>query len=194
MARLCHFNGCTHSFLFFTRDSMSPIAGLWADKTSHRNMMLGTDLIAAFLTLGLYFSSSPIEALCLLFLRSSVVCFTVPAQQAYIKHVVSDEHLLKASSYTMIVSQMGKVAGPLTGALLLMFASARDCILLNTVSFLISASVLATLPRDRELLTNKTNDESPQHWRKEMLIGLKFLWRHSLLRMVTILVMVWFFL
>src|SRR3990167_3700517 len=74
-------------FYFLPSIILSPIAGVFADRISKRNLMLYTDATAAILTIGLYFSGNISEALILLFIRSSVVSFNIPAQQAYIKHV-----------------------------------------------------------------------------------------------------------
>jgi len=178
-------------FYFLPSIVLSPIAGIWADRISKRNLMLYTDLIAAFLTIGLYLSGSVSEVLILLFIRSSVVSFNTPAQQAYIKHVVTDEQLLTASSYTTIVFEMCKVAGPMLGALVLLYTSARSCLAINAFSFVLSAFVLATLPKDK--IAKEDGEESPAPWVKDALTGVKVIWNNSLLRTVVTVVILWFY-
>ncbi|MCP4473542.1 MAG: MFS transporter [Gammaproteobacteria bacterium] len=53
-------------FYFLPTIVLSPIAGVWADRVSQRNLMLVTDSLASILTLGLYFSPNVLSALILL--------------------------------------------------------------------------------------------------------------------------------
>lgn len=185
------FMGILILFFFLPSILLSPFAGVWADRVNKRNLMLNTDVIAACLTLGLYVSHSLFEALILLLIRSSVVCFNNPAQQAYVKLVVSDRQLLKASGYMTIVFQMCKVFGPMLGALVLLYASARDCLLINAFSFVVSALVLTTLPKD-EIMKEK-QEKTQNHWANDLATGAQFIWNHSLLRIVMLVVIIWFF-
>ncbi len=179
-------------FYFLPAILLGPIAGVWADRVSQRNLMLITDGLAAVLTLGLYFSPNVLSALILLIIRSSVVSFNVPAQQAYIKQVVSDNQLLKASSYTSIVFQMCKVMGPILGAAVLLYTSARACLLINVFSFLLSTIILFTLPKDR-IEKHSTQDEAPKRWTKDLTEGAKYVWSVRLMRITLTIVMLWFF-
>ncbi|MCP4473525.1 MAG: MFS transporter [Gammaproteobacteria bacterium] len=128
----------------------------------------------------------------LLLLRSSVVSFNVPAQQAYIKKVVTDNQLLKASSYTSIVFQMCKVMGPILGAAVLIYTSARACLLINALSFLLSTLILLTLPKDR-IKKDGTQEETPKHWTNDLTEGAKYVWSIRLMRITLAIVMLWFF-
>jgi MFS family permease len=152
--------------------------------------MVYTDTAATLLTIGLYLSGSMAALLVLLLIRSAILSLNVPAQQAYIKHVVTKEHLLKASSYTTIVAQMGKIIGPLLGALLLVFASARLCLALNAVSFAISALILLSLPKDE---IEKTEQNKKEPWFKELSQGAQYICKVPLLRATMFIVFLWFF-
>ena len=168
---------------------LSPIAGILADRVSKRNLMMYTDILAAVFTVGLYFSSNTTEALIVLFIRSCVVTFNIPAQQAYIKYIVNDEHLLKASSYTTIAFQICKILGPMLGSLLLIFMSARTCLVINVFSFIISALILLGLPK-KEI--NTKTDAKNDHWVKDMKRGAMYIWKTGVLRISVIIVMIWF--
>jgi MFS family permease len=170
---------------------LSPIAGVFADRVSKRNLMLYTDGCAALLTIGLYFSSNITAALVLLIIRSCVVSFNVPAQQAYVKHVVTDKQLLKASSYTTIVFQMCKVVGPVLGAAVLIYMSARMSLAINALSFIISVLVLVTLPKDNA--ANNVSEHRDKHWKKDVLTGIIYIWNTGLVRVTLMLVTAWFF-
>ena len=169
---------------------LSPYAGLLADRLNLRNMMVCTDSIATVLTVGLVLSQSIVAALILLVIRNSVNSFTTPAQQAYIKHIVHDDHLLKASSYTTIVAQVGKIMGPMLGAVVLTFASPRACLGINAVSYAISALILIGLPKGE-----RTQDlsKAPQQGLKSLSEGVQYIWQKPILRFTLMLVVVWFF-
>ncbi|MCF6765537.1 MFS transporter [Thiotrichales bacterium 19S3-7] len=154
-------------------------------------MMMVTDLIAGVLTFALFLTSNMALALVLIFIRASVVCFNVPAQQAYIKHVVSEAQLLKASSYTTVVFQMCKVLGPMLGALVLVIASARICLAINAFSFILSALILFGLPLDKVLDDQRQLQKNS--WLDDFVSGLKLIFQNRLLKIVILLAMVWFF-
>lgn len=177
-------------FFFLPSIILGPIAGVWADRMSKRNLMLCTDAMAAILTIGLYFSSGVIEALALLFIRSCLTTVNAPAQQVYIKHVVTDDQLLQASSITTIVFKMCQVIGPMLGAVVLIYTSARACLLINAGSFVISALILMTLVKDKVSAADLTET---LHWSKDMLTGTKIIWGNRLLRIMVTLLTVWFF-
>ncbi len=176
-------------FYFLPSVILGPMTGTMADRVSQRNLMLYTDILSGIFTAGLFFSGSSTQALVLLFLRSCTISFNIPAQQAYVKHVVSDEHLLKATSYITIMFQMCKVLGPMVGAAVLIHAPARWCLAINTISFLISAVILFGLPRGEIEKTEIKNN----HWVKDMVSGAQYIWDTRVLRMTIILVSVWFF-
>lgn len=171
---------------------LSPIAGAWADRLSKRNLMIVTDVLAAILTVGLFFSGSIPAALMLLLIRSCIVSINVPAQQAYIKTIVTDDELLQASSYTTVVFQMCKVIGPMLGAAVLVLASARTCIAINASSFFLSAFILMSLPKDA-ISVDKNVKVKVAHLRKDMFVGAKYIWDEWLIRTTMGIVMVWFF-
>lgn len=176
-------------FFFLPSIIFGPIAGVWADKISKRNVMINTDAAAALLTMGLYFTQNLYLALVIIFVRTFTATLNAPAQQAYIKHVVTDEQLLQASSVTTIVFKMCQVIGPMLGALLLLVTSARTCLLVNAVSFIVSVIFLLTLKKD-EIEERK---EVPMHWSKDMLTGAKHIWKNRILRTLVSITALWFF-
>lgn len=172
---------------------LNPIAGVWADKVSKRNLMIYTDLIAALLTMGLFLSTNITQALIILFIRSCIVSINSPAQQAYIKCIVKDDHLLQASSYTTVVFQMCKVVGPMLGALVLIIASARMCLAINACSFIFSAFILMTLVKDNVDLITQDQQQKIKHWMDEILAGAKYINQVRLMRFTLGIAFVWFF-
>jgi MFS family permease len=73
--------------------------------------------------------------------------FHVPAQQALTRQIVAEEQLFKASSLNGFVNQCAKIAGPLLGAVVLVFFSPQICILINACARLLSGAVIWPLRR-----------------------------------------------
>ena len=169
---------------------LGPFAGWVADRVDQRNLMFITDLSCGVLTVMILFSHTIGLVLLLLLIRSATVAFNSPAQQAYVKHIVHDNHLLAASSMMSVVFQLCKVLGPMLGAAVLLVASARACLAINVASFILSGLVLLTLPRQRPERIVSEGD-TPEHWLKSITQGAHHLWQQRLLRMIVSLGMIW---
>ncbi len=169
---------------------LGPIAGWVADRIDQRNLMLVTDVTSGVLTGAILFSYSVWLVLALLVVRSVVVAFNSPAQQAYVKHIVDDGQLLSASSMMSIVFQLCKVLGPMLGAVVLLVASARACLAINMVSFLVSGLILFTLPKQPPE-TIATDDDVSSHWFASITQGARHIWQHRLLRIMVSLSVIW---
>jgi len=124
---------------------LGQVAGLLADRWNKQLLMLISDLLRAGLTLLMLAAPEPGWLLLLLCLRSCANVFHGPAHQSMTRHVVSEEHLLKAIAWNGTVFQFGKVAGPLLGGTLAAFLSPAWCLLLNACSFILSAVLIASM-------------------------------------------------
>lgn len=181
------------AFLYFIPTILlGPLAGVVVDRYGKRNIMIITDILSAGLTIALLLSHSILAALVLILVRSSIYSLNAPAQQAYIKQVVSSEHLLQASSYATISFQLSKFLGPLLGAVILIMVPARVCLGINAVSFISSFFILMTLPIDKSVWTHAVQNKVSA-WVNDIKSGGVFVWHHAFLRMVIALTVVWFF-
>lgn len=125
----------------------SQFAGILADRLPQLRVMFIADLLRAVITALLIFAPSPFWALALITLRSLAGVFNVPAQQSLTRHVVAEQHLLKATSLNGLVASMSKVLGPVLGASLMAVASPKLLFGINSVSFLLSAVLLISIGR-----------------------------------------------
>lgn len=173
---------------------LSPFAGICADHFNKRNLMFITDIISAIFTVGLLLSTNIINALIFILFRSSIASINTPTQQAYLKYSVASEYLLQAASYTSVMQQLCKILGPMLGATILLFAPAKTCIAINAASFIVSACILMTLPKDEPItpsldhsIKNKTS-----HWLGDFKMGSQFIWKHKTIRQLLFLVVIWF--
>lgn len=129
---------------------LGQVAGVLVDRWNKLNVMIITDVIRAIFTVSLIFAPNAIWLLPLLFLRATAGIFNAPAQQALLRHVVTEEQLLQASTLTGVVFQLAKVFGPLMGSAMIAFGSVEMCLIVNAVSFAISAVLLLTVGKVKE--------------------------------------------
>lgn len=169
---------------------LGPIAGVWVDRLCKRNIMLFTDLLSCVFTIAILFSSGVTMALVFVLLRGAVASFNQPAQQAFVKHVVHEEYLLQASSYSTVSFQMCKVVGPMLGGLALLVVPVRACIGLNAFSFFVSALVVSSLRSDT---VSTEVSETKKNWSRDILTGITLIWENKLLKLAVMLVMLWFY-
>ncbi|MGD9108255.1 MAG: MFS transporter [Gammaproteobacteria bacterium] len=177
-------------FYFIPGVVFGPFAGAFADRFSKRNIMMAVEIICGLLTAGLFFSANILTALLLLLIRSGICSISGPAEQAYIKQVVPTEQLLQATSYTSIVFQMCKVLGPILGAVILIYFPARSCLAINAVSFVLSAIILITLPRDKPVLL--VEQQTKCNLLQDIKIGGRYIWQHRLIRNTFGIMIIWF--
>ncbi|HWO75962.1 MAG TPA: MFS transporter [Bacillus sp. (in: firmicutes)] len=139
-------------------------AGVLADRYRKVNLMMASDFISALLTGLLVFADHIYWVLPLLFLRSTMGLISSPAAQALTRHVVTEDQLLKATSYNQIVNNSGKIVGPLLGAFIVSFFSPQICILINAVSSVASGLILFTM---RDIKENKENAQQEEQKKQE---------------------------
>jgi MFS family permease len=121
------------------------LAGVLADQTKKRRLMIISDLLSAAITGLLVFAPNVAMMLVLLTMRSIAGTFYAPAQQALTRQVVAEEHLLKASTWNGMINQMAKIFGPMGGALVISLFSPEMCLLINAISFSLSALILLSI-------------------------------------------------
>lgn len=144
----------TLPFLLF-----GPYAGVLADRLDRRRIMLMSDLVcgAALILFGgliLWGGSPPVWALLTLpFLLSAVRCFFMPAKSASIPNVVPSADLTAANALSMTTQNLMPMISLAisAGALSLLYEMSpkwfySSTVLLNAVSFLLSAYYIAKLP------------------------------------------------
>ncbi|ASS73993.1 hypothetical protein CIG75_02680 [Tumebacillus algifaecis] len=141
---------------------LGQIAGVFVDRWNKVNLMIITDVIRAIFTVMLIFAPSTWWVLPLLFFRAAAGTFHAPAQQALVRHVVDKEHLLQASTLIGVVFQLAKVFGPLAGAALIAFGSIELCLIVNAVSYGISAILLLTVGKVKEQQDETEQDKEKQ--------------------------------
>ncbi|GAA2581752.1 MFS transporter [Actinomadura fulvescens] len=167
-------------------------AGVWADRHSRRPVMIGCQLASAVLI-----TSVPVLAWLgvltfwyLLVIAFAVGCATVlftAAYNAYVPFLVGKDELLAANSRLMGSEQAANIAGPGLGGLITQLFSAVLALLLDAVSFLVSAACLWSI-RAREPSDHSGDrpDRPRTTVRADVRDAAEFVLRDPYLRIITV--------
>jgi MFS family permease len=162
---------------------IGPLAGVIADRTDQRRLMIGCDLgrVAVFATAAWLLPALP--GLLILVATASILdtVFT-PAGRSAVSAMVDEEDLLSANAWLGTALNMQVAIGPLLGGLLVATLGIRGALGADAISFLLSALVLLGVP--------KLTPDRPRSERASFLTdtreGLAYVRHHAVARAVVI--------
>lgn len=162
---------------------MGLAAGGWADRMRRRPIMIASDLARAALlasipvaavmgrlTMAQLYIVTALTGLCTVF-------FDV-AYQTYIPALVERENLLEANSKLAMTSAAAEIAGPGLTGVLVQTITAPIAILYDALSFLVSAASVGFIRKPEA----KPGLPEVHHLQQETVAGLRFIFRHPMLR------------
>jgi MFS family permease len=126
---------------------LSPFAGRAGDLVDRRRLMIGAEIAAAAVFLTLALLHTPVALLGLGLLASAIGTVFGPASGAAIAHVAGEQHLSWASSIVATGTNVGKTAGRLAAGALIAAFGVSSVFVLDAVTFLASACVIASVRR-----------------------------------------------
>ena len=159
------------------------VAGAWVDRLPRRPIMIAVDvgraLVLATVPIAAYVGELHIQQLYLVaFAVSLLTVFFDVAYQAYLPSLLSAEQLLEGNSKLAASSAAAETGGfAITGVLVGLF-TAPITVLIDAVSFLLSAFSLRSI-RTVETIAARSANESVL---REVIDGLKEVMRNPLLR------------
>jgi MFS family permease len=126
------------------------MAGVWVDRMRRRPILIASDLGNALLL-----GSIPVAALLaaltmeqlyvVSFLTGMIMVISMVAYQSFIPTLVRRERLLESNSRLEVTSSVAGIAGPGLGGLLVQVLTAPVAILVDALSFLVSAIFLGVI-------------------------------------------------
>lgn len=132
---------------------LGPFGGAIADRHPRRTVLLVGDLLRLALMLVLaavVAGDGPVAlVIALAALSSAAGSAEQPASLALLPRLVGERRLGPANALLHTVQDLGVVVGPALGAVLLAVSSAPAAFLANAGTFLVSALLITTLPRQR---------------------------------------------
>lgn len=161
--------------------AVAPFAGVFADRWPRKATMVVCDLLRALIVFGLIFAPNLAVLITLVGLKTIVSTFFMPAQEAAIRMTVEEHELHSANALSHFVLQSTKVIGPALGGVLVGLFSPRTAFAADSVTFLLSALVIAQMkPLRAEADEEEEDEESLGYW-TEMREGLTHIRRsHAL--------------
>lgn len=163
-------------------------AGIWADRLRARPLMITCDIVAAaaYLTIPiaswLGFLTIPHLMIAAVIAGGAGVFFTA-AYNTYIPFLVGKKHLFQANSRLQATESGAAIAGPPLGGFIAIATGAVLGLLLDCVSFLISALYLRRISVEEP---PKRKDVPKRKVIPEMLDAVRFIFKDAYLRVITV--------
>ncbi|MDQ0272537.1 MFS transporter [Cytobacillus purgationiresistens] len=171
----------------------SQFAGVLVDRINKLKLMAVADCLTVLFTLMLFIAPSPIIALIILAIRSSVNVVHYPAQQSLIREMVPEKMRIQAITLNGGINQAAKILAPLAGGALIALIPAKNLLLINASAFFISACILFSLQKQVNIgkgkHTNHGNQEKQLTFFEQWRVGWGSVLRNPILLMTVSLTM-----
>jgi MFS family permease len=157
-----------------------PLAGVLVDRWDRKRTLVAANLAqAAVLPLLLLVQS--VDMLWLLYLvafvQTSVSLFVHPAESSLVPRLVGEERLLPANSLLAFNWELTRLVAPPLGGLLMGTLGLTSIVLLDSISFLLAAILLALIAIPPAMRPDKHADQQPAGiaavW-EELVAGLRY--------------------
>jgi MFS family permease len=161
-------------------------AGVWVDRMPRRAVLIVGDLGRAVLLASIPLAWA-LDALTLGqlyvvgFLVGILTVFFDVAYQSYLPSLVGRDELVEGNSKLEITRSGASIAGPGVAGVLISAITAPYAILVDALSYVLSGSFLVRI-RKREILPERTSEESRPRLRTELREGLAYVLKHPYLR------------
>ena len=138
------------------------LLGPLVDRLSRRRLMIVSDLARFGVFAALPFVNGPAAIVALAAVSGVATGFFLPAVYAGLPNLVPDEELTNANSLLQTVETLAWMIGPILGGLMLTAWGTSVPYVVNAVTFLVSAGLVARIP-DRRLRSEDSLTRG--HWR-----------------------------
>ena len=163
---------------------IGPVAGVFVDRWNVKRTMIASDLIRAVLALALVFAPTLGAIYAILFLLSAVSTFFVPAQTVTLRTIVPREGLMAANALIQQAFQVMRIISPALAGAMVGWFGASSCYYIDTLSYIFSAAVIATLVIARETVAQSNDSHPLKSVLTDLLAGLKFIFTHPTISFV----------
>ena len=163
---------------------ITPVAGVFVDRWRVKRTMIASDLIRAVLAVGLVFAGTLGQIYAILFLLSAVSTFFVPAQTVTLRAIVPPQGLLAANTLVQQAFQVMRIISPALAGAMVAWFGASSCYYLDALSFIFSASMIATLVIAREPVKPAEGSHPLKSVWNDLSAGVKFIFTHATISFV----------
>ena len=159
-------------------------AGAWVDRLRRRPLMIVTDLVRALILLSVPLAAAfgflDMSLLYAVVLFSSICTVLFDsAYHAYLPTLVTREHLIEGNSRLALSSSLAEVLGPGLAGVLVQALTAPVAILVDSLSFVVSAFSLAAIRQPETMPAAPAERQPIGH---EIIEGLAAVWHEPALR------------
>lgn len=137
----------------------SPIAGWLSDRYDRKRLMIISEILSGIVTTVLIFTQSLSLIYLTLALQAITISIMAPARQAAVPDLVEKTQLSQANAFLQQLSGLTKIFAPMFAGMLLTVLTPNSAIILDILSFFISALLLSTLPALRPHRLSKVEQE-----------------------------------
>ena len=162
---------------------LGPVAGVLADRWDPRRTMIVSDVARGVLILLLTLVTNLPQLYALCFCISCFSIFFTPAQSITIPLLVKREDLLAASARMQQTMQLARIVSPAAAGALAAGVGESACYYADSLSFFVSAALLATLTCHRPPIAQPRRAHAIG---TELIQGLRFLFTSPKLSFVTL--------
>lgn len=138
---------------------LSPFAGALCDRFDRKKLMIFSQLLSGVVVSGLIFVDNLYIIYALLALQAASMSIMTPARQSSIPSLVAPEDLTAANAFLTQLSSLVKIFAPMLAGLILTLVSPHTAIILDVVSFALSALMLTRLKALPPLTNAENNSE-----------------------------------
>jgi MFS family permease len=164
------------------------LMGAWADRVDRQRLMIGTDvaraiLIASVPLLGLANLLSLVWLYLVIFTTATLTIAFTAGQTSIIPSLAERSSLLKANGHLQASFSATTALGPLLAGLLITITPVYMVLFLDALSFLASAISLVLIKTDLRPTARLT----PTSLGQDIVIGLRYVWQHPVLRNISLM-------
>src|SRR6266545_12044 len=161
---------------------IGPIAGVFVDRWPLKPTLVASDLIRAVLALLLILTTQVWQVYIVLGALSCVSAFFGPAQTVTIRTHVPREGLMSANALMQIAFMGSRIVGPAAAGMIVGAFTPRVCYIVDVLSFLVSASLIASVSIQRPPSARPPAESSSYRihvlW-NDMVEGMRFIVHHA---------------
>ncbi|HEX5546960.1 MAG TPA: MFS transporter, partial [Ktedonobacterales bacterium] len=128
---------------------LGSVAGVFVDRWNRKRTLVIANLLLAAALLPLMLVRTPDHVWIVYIVIFAETCFeqfTLPAQNALLPALVTEEQLVPANALNSLSSNLSRLVGPALGGVIAGFFGLNGIVVADTVSFLLAALVLTGIP------------------------------------------------
>lgn len=169
---------------------VGPVAGVYVDRWERRRTLIGADLARAALLVALpailFAGFNLAVVLAIAVLLPAFGRFFVPAQRAAVPSLVKQDQLVAANGLMLGAGNAAYIAGPAAAGLLLIAIGAVPLLVLDGLSFALSALCIASVRFGPRALPSAGR----RSFRNDFAEGFRITWRLPQLRAISLIAVV----